>query len=142
MTKEFLAQEQSNAAILRLVMEAIGKGDNATVAKYMSEHMVHENPFSGSHKGLAEVNNARKQTFIALGISKVDIKGIFAEGPTQAIALLQVHGTDASGKPWSMPAANLFEIVEGKITSLLPFYYDTGRLREIAATRQAPAAGK
>ena len=50
MSVEHQAQEEANKALLRIVMEAIDRRDVETVSAYMSEDMVHENPFSGSHR--------------------------------------------------------------------------------------------
>ena len=115
MSVEHQAKEEANKALLRTVMEAIDRRDTETVSAFMSEDMVHENPFSGSHRGIADVNQARLQTFSRLGFSRVEVRTIFAEGPTDVLALLDIHGTDAAGEPWTMPAANLFKIVDGKI---------------------------
>jgi ketosteroid isomerase-like protein len=145
MGKEFLAEEESNKALMRRVFDAIGRGDKETLNSLLSEQMViklpYGHPVGGTYRGIAEITKSREQGFAILGISRVDVREIFAEGPSQVIVLLDIHGTDAAGKPWSMPGADLFKIVDGKITELFPFFYDTVRLQEIAGGRRADVDG-
>lgn len=140
MTEVFHSEKELNREVMKNVIEAIEKGDVQKLNSYMADDMVHANPFTGTHRGIDEINKARNRVFGELGINKVLLKDIFTAGPGDVITLLEVHGTDVDGNTWMMPAANLFKLAHGKITELVPFYYDTGRLREVIAGRQAAAS--
>lgn len=64
---------------------------------------------------------------------------IVSDGPTRVIGLVDAHGTDTRGDANEMPVAEIFEVADGKVTEVRPFYWDQSRLREITGTAGGPS---
>jgi ketosteroid isomerase-like protein len=140
MKNEFLVQEEANKEIMRRLFYALGQGDTKTIDSFLSEQCVFKipdgHPVGGTYKGIADITKYREKAYSVLGISRIDIREILAGGASTVMVLLDVDGTDAAGKQWSMPCVDRFSIVDEKITEMIAFFHDTARLREIAGGRQ------
>jgi ketosteroid isomerase-like protein len=141
MGNKILAQAEANRELIRRVDDALRRGDMATVNSLFDEQCVLQiadgHPAGGTFKGIDNVNKARARMKAVLRISHVETQAIVADGSPLVMSVVQASGTDAAGKPWSMPVAEVIKIVDGKISELRLFFLDTARLQEIAGGRQA-----
>jgi ketosteroid isomerase-like protein len=139
--REQKKQGEANRALVRRTDEALARGQMETVYSLFDEQCVLElpagHPLGRIYKGLDEVNKARARMKKVLGISHYEVVADAAYGPHMVMLLLNVGGTDAADKPWSMPVMETVEIRNGKIARFRLFFYDTVRLRQIAGGRQA-----
>jgi ketosteroid isomerase-like protein len=87
-------------------------------------------PVPGRWRG-QDATAAAARVFEVCGTTGITIREIIADGPNRVIGLVDAHGTAANGRSWTMPVAECFWIVDGKVTEIRPFYWDLVKLREI-----------
>jgi ketosteroid isomerase-like protein len=88
-------------------------------------------PFGGVYQGIAGVQQLFGQMFETWEDLQIAKEAVFGSGD-QVFALLRLTGRSrATGKPVDMPIAELWTLREGKVVSLVPFYFDAGEVARI-----------
>jgi ketosteroid isomerase-like protein len=81
--------------------------------------------------GLDQVLRGIGQVFAALRLTGVTVHEIVADANSErVIGLVDVHGTDHQGKPYTMPLAEVFLVRDGKVREVRAYYWDITRLCE------------
>jgi ketosteroid isomerase-like protein len=127
-----------NRQLISDLYEFAGKGDFARVGELMAADYAlvqsSAHPMAGTWKGAA-ATAAAGQFSQALGISGITVHDIAADGPHRVMSLVDLVGTDGSGRPWTMPLVECFWIENKKIAEVRPFYWDQPELARILASR-------
>ena len=144
MENKHSAHTEENRALIGQYFDAVARRDKAAADALHAEDYVLElaegQPGGGVFKGAAEAAKAGQQMGALLGVTRLDVKEIIADGPERVVILLETHGVDGSGEPWSMSVLRFTTITEGLITKSRLFFQDTARLQEIARShRESPA---
>ena len=134
----------ANRDLVRRQFDAVDRGDRAAVDALHSDdyvlHLTYGMPGGGSFTGAAEIAAARARMIGLLGISKVSLTELVADGPTRGGAVVEASGTTAAGAAWSMPCVELIEVAGDKIVDTRLFFLDTAALRDIAQERETLAS--
>jgi ketosteroid isomerase-like protein len=135
MTNEDLDQAEQNKATITKFYDAIARGDRESLKLLIQPGFttVHApgHPVAGTFKGSAEIVEAGRRSQALFGPTKIRIKELIADSPNRVVAVVEVSGIDASGEPWSVPAVELADVIDGKLAQL-ELFVDTARLDAIA----------
>ncbi|HTZ71657.1 MAG TPA: nuclear transport factor 2 family protein [Acetobacteraceae bacterium] len=107
------------------------------VKQYVSDdlvmHLPPGLPFGGDYLGW----EGYLQTFKELGAFFTDLKSgeqEFACHGNKVIVMASLHGRIAkTGKPISFPITAIWTVEDGKVVDIVPFYYDTKTICDLAA---------
>lgn len=95
------------------------------------EVVVHEAaslPFGGTFEGIAGVQQLFGRMFETWDDLKIAKEKLF-DGGDQVVAILRLTARSrATGTPVDMQIAELWTLREGKVVSLVPFYWDAGEV--------------
>lgn len=127
---------QDNKTVVREFLAASQRGDRAVMAGLLHERFtVHEAdslPYAGEHHGLEGFLALVKRVFTSFRDTRVEIDGMIGEGDTVIVlARLSGHSKHA-GEAFSMPVNEVWQLVDGRIHSITPYYFDTARLNALA----------
>jgi ketosteroid isomerase-like protein len=126
---------ERNRDLIREVYAAADASDFVKLPSLMADDytltQAEGHPVPGTWQG-HEATDAAARVYAACGTTGVTVHEIVANGPNRVIGLVEAHGTDVHGQPWTMPIAECFWIEHGKVTEIRPFYWDIARLRQIA----------
>ncbi|MEE1797689.1 MULTISPECIES: nuclear transport factor 2 family protein [unclassified Streptomyces] len=133
---------ERNREIVRRLYDGVISGDLSALAALRSpDYRVTQapgHPVPGTWTG-DDAGVAGGRVFAALGIEGLTVQEIVADGPHLVIGLVELHGTDAGGAPWTMPVAEYFHLEDGLITDIRPYYWDLVEVRRIAGHRAEAA---
>jgi ketosteroid isomerase-like protein len=126
---------EHNREIVKRMYAVADSGDLDQLSELVAEDytltQAPGHPVPGYWQGKAAAD-AGSRVFRTLNVTGVTVQEIVADGPHRVIGLVQSHGTDTNGQPWTMPVAECFWIENGKVTDIRPFYWDLIELRRIA----------
>jgi uncharacterized protein len=126
---------QENKDLVREIYAIGDSGDLDKLKPLMDDNYVltqaDGHPVPGTWRG-KDADAAEARVFAACGTPGITVREIVADGPNRVIGLVDAHGTDVHGQPWTMPVAECFWVENGKVTDIRPFYWDLVRLRQIA----------
>ena len=131
-------QTERNRTVIQRLYAAATAGDSAAIESLIDDSCVLTqspgHPVPGTWTGREAMLQGMAQVFGVLRNTGITVHEIVADGPTRVIGLVDAHGTDTSGDAYEMPVAEIFEVADGKVTEIRPFYWDQIRLREITAS--------
>lgn len=88
-------------------------------------------PFGGTYRGIAGAQQLFGRMFETWEDMKIVKEKLF-DGGEQVVAHLRLTGRSrATGKPVDMQILELWTIREGKVVSLVPYYFDAGEVGRI-----------
>lgn len=121
----------TNIQIVREMME--GAGQEPMMAKHLSEDVVLRvasgMPYGGDYpgfQGYRDIVGALMGSWSEIAFAPAE----FAAVGNKVVAISRLTGKLPSGKTIDQPFCEIWEIEDGKIVQVTPFYYDT---KEIAA---------
>lgn len=137
-TKEEIEITERNRAIVSELYERVNSGDLAGISSFRDRdyRMVQApgHPVGGTWIGDG-ASAAGGRIFATLGIKSLTVHEIVADGPNRVIGLINLHGVEANGNPWTMPVAECWLVENGVITEVRPFYWDLVEVCRIAGDR-------
>ncbi len=124
--------------IVREFLAASERGDRAVMYSLLHpDFVVHEAPslpYGGTHHGLDGYLKLVRSVFTSFRDTRVEIDSILGENDT-VIVLARLSGRSKCGRvPFVMPLSEVWRLVDGRIRSVTPYYFDTARINEIAGT--------
>lgn len=127
-----------NKQIVRDFLTASQNGDRDGMAALLhTDFCVHEAaslPYAGEHRGLEGFLALVKQVFTSFRDTRADIRQVIGEGDTVVVlASLRGHSKH-TGEAFEMPVNEIWELTDGRIRRITPYYFDTARLNELAGT--------
>lgn len=125
-----------NKQTVRNFLAASQRGDRDTMATLLHvDFCVHEAaslPYAGEHRGLEGFLALVKRVFTSFRDTRVEIQQVIGEGGT-VVVLANLSGFSRhSGEAFDMPVNEVWELVDGRIRRITPYYFDTARLVELA----------
>jgi ketosteroid isomerase-like protein len=130
------AAAEQNRGVIRSLYDALNRGDSAAMAALIDDECVLTqspgHPVAGVWAGRDAMTEGMGKVFAALHNTGATVHEIVADGPSRVIGLVDALGIDANGDPYATPVAECFEVHDGKVCDIRPFYWDQIRLREIA----------
>jgi ketosteroid isomerase-like protein len=129
---------EENRKLIGDLYEFAGIGDYARLAELMDPDYAlvqsPAHPIAGTWIGPVATAAAGRFSQ-ALGISGITVHNIATDGPHRVMSLVDLHGSDGDGRPWTMPLVECFRIENGKVIEVRPFYWDQKELDRIFASR-------
>jgi len=127
-----------NKQIVRDFLNASQIGDHETMAILLHpDAEIREAdslPYAGVYHGLEGFLNLVKTVFTSFRDTKVKIEDIIGEGD-MVIVLASLSGySKHSDERFRMPVAEVWRVVDSRIRSITPYYFDTARLSTLAVT--------
>jgi ketosteroid isomerase-like protein len=129
--------ESDNIRIVKTMAEngILGRWD--IVRPYIADdlviHIPPGLPYGGDYQGW----DGYLRQFKELGAFYTDLKSSpaeFVSAGDKVLVLVTLSGRIArNGKPISIPLVNIWELKNGKVTTLTPYYYDTKSICDLAA---------
>lgn len=122
-------QERENLQIVKTMAENGVKGAWDVVRPYVSDdlvmHVPQGLPFGGDYRGWDGYLNMFKQ----FAVYFTDLKSFeakFAAMDDKVIVMAGLAGrVKKTGKPISIPITAIWQVKDGKVVDIVPFYYDT-----------------
>jgi ketosteroid isomerase-like protein len=141
MPKPSTDRPKRNKELIREVYAVGDSGDLSRLASLMADDYVltqaDGHPVPGTWKG-KNATAAAARVFARCGTTGITVHELIADGPNRVIGLVDAHGIDPNGQPWTMPVAECFWVENGKVTDIRPFYWDLVTLRQtIGAAEQS-----
>jgi ketosteroid isomerase-like protein len=128
---------EENRKLIGDLYQFAGTGDYVRLAELMAPDYAliqsPAHPIAGTWIG-PEATAAAGRFSQALGITGITVHTIATGGPHRVMSLVDLHGTDGDGRPWTMPLVECFRIENGKVTEVRPFYWDQKELDRILAS--------
>ena len=120
---------ERNRELIEALYAATGAGDWAA-----AEEMLHDDfvaveadsmPYAGTYSGKKGLRELFEKVMSFWSDPSLDIHAITV-GETAAVGLLTMHATvRATGERLAIPIAEAFHFKDGKVTRIVPYYYDT-----------------
>lgn len=127
-----------NKQIVRDFLTASQSGDRDSMAALLhADFCVHEAaslPYAGEHRGLAGFLALVKQVFSSFRDTRADIRQVIGEGDTVVVLASLCGHSKHTGEAFEMPVNEIWELTDGRIRRITPYYFDTARLNELAGT--------
>ncbi|EQB15931.1 hypothetical protein RLDS_09445 [Sphingobium lactosutens DS20] len=137
-TQEELDVTQRNRDHVRWIYECVNNGDFAGLAATRRPDyrlmQAPGHPAAGTWIG-EEATAVGGRGFAALGTSSITVHEIVADGPHRVIGLIDLHGTDGDGNPWTMPVAECWWFEDGLMAEVRPFYWNMIEVQRIVGSR-------
>lgn len=134
-----------NKAIVSAFLAAAAAGDRASMAAILAPDAIITEadslPFGGTHVGLAGFEALVRRVFLLWRETRVEIERLIAEGE-HVVVLATMHArSKADGAALRMPIAEIWQLEDGRVREIRPFYFDTQRFNEIlGASAGGPTA--
>lgn len=126
----------ANRALVETVYAAAGAGDWTAVRGYMADDLVIVEaaslPYAGRYTGPDALHVLHAVVSGYWSDFAIDFRGMTAGGDTVVCELLISGKSARTGDAFTMPLLELWRIRDGKVSEILPFYFDTARLAKIA----------
>lgn len=122
--------------VVKQLYASAAEGDWEAFASYCREDVVireaPSTPYPGEYRGMdgfrAIFQRVFVETFAHFEAAPID----FTEGEDHVIVIVQVSGVGKkTGRPFSMPLAEVYRFEGGEVAEILPFYWDPALLDEI-----------
>lgn len=112
---------------------ALGKGDHPAAVALLDDDIVAieppGHPAAGTYRGKAELVPAIPGIMAAMGWRGSEVHQLLASGDV-VVALLDVLMTSPDGTQFEMAVAEVWQLRDGKLIRVQPFYYDTHLLAQ------------
>ena len=125
-----------NRALIETVYAAAGAGDWAGVRAHMADDLVIVEadglPYAGRWTGPDALHELFGVVSGFWSDFAVELRAMTAGGDTVICELLVRGRSTRTGEEFDMPLLELWRVRDGKVSEILPFYFDTARLAGIA----------
>ncbi len=116
-------------AVAHAVYAAAGSGDWETAERYLSDELViveaDNLPYAGTYTGRGALRELYGIVMAYWAEPELEFHAMTA-GDDHVVSMVTFHMTSRrSGKRLSMPLTEVFQIEDGKIVRIQPYYYDT-----------------
>jgi ketosteroid isomerase-like protein len=133
---------EANREVITRLYEAADAFDMDTIQSLFAERCVliqaEGHPaVPGSHEGRDAVVATSARAFTEMRSTGVTVLEIVADGPHRVIGLVEAHGTDLTGEPYTMPVAECFLVEAGQVIEIRPYYWDLVALRRVLGVASA-----
>lgn len=129
-----------NKQIVRDFLSASQSGDRDTMAALLhADFCVREAdslPYAGEHRGLEGFLALVKRVFTSFRNTRADIRQVIGEGDTVVVLANLCGHSKHTGEAFEMPVNEIWELTDGRIRRITPYYFDTARLNELAGATQ------
>lgn len=128
----------SNRAIVERFLQAARERDIPTMQALTTPDVrvleAASLPFGGEHVGLDAFLALSRTVFSQLGITTLRIERIIAEEDL-VVVLASIRGTPPGMAPFEMPITEIWQVRDGRIREIRPFYLDTHLLLALVQPR-------
>jgi ketosteroid isomerase-like protein len=118
----------SNRAIVERFLQAARERDLATMRALSADDIrvieADSLPYGGEHVGLDAFLELSRQVFRQLGITELRIERIIPDEDL-VVVLATIRGTPPGMAPFEMPITEIWQVQDGRIREIRPFYMDT-----------------
>jgi ketosteroid isomerase-like protein len=133
-------QEQRNLETIEALYAATGTGNWSTAESMLTEDFfvteADTTPFGGVYRGRKALQELFIHVMSATGVTGINIQQSTAGGDTVVVLLELVLG----GPPVvRVPVAEVFQLRDGKVCEIKPYYFDPRPLCDAVASRKTVA---
>lgn len=123
------ASESELKAVVHAIYAAAGTGDWETLERYLSDNLeiieADNLPYAGSYRGRGALRELLGIVMAHWADPDLEFHAM-AAGDGLVVSIVTFHMTSRrSGRRLSMPLAELFQIEDGKVVKIRPYYFDT-----------------
>ena len=120
-----------NKAIVAAFFTAAAANDHAGMAAILDPEVVvteaESLPFGGRHVGFAAFQALVRRVFLLWHDTRVEVERLIGDGE-YVVVLATMHArSKADGAALCMPIAEVWRLENGRVKTIQPFYFDTGR---------------
>lgn len=131
-----------NRAVVQTIYDAADTGDMAAIERVLADDvvlyepphhpavLVDDRPTPGVWRGRDEVISGVGKVFAAIRLTGVRLNHMPVDGEW-VVGLADFSGTDVQGAPFTMPLAEVFRVVDGKVVEIRVFYFDITQLGKL-----------
>lgn len=120
--------ERGATTVAAEIYDAIQRGDYPAVAARLSPDVelveAEGHPLPGRWSGRDQVLAALPEVMARVGMTGMTVERVVGDAE-RAVGLIELHLTDRDGVSFMMPVAEVWTVVDGLVTSVRPYYFDT-----------------
>lgn len=88
-------------------------------------------PYGGTVTGIEGFHELVRRVFTTWRNTRVTVERMIAEDDCVVVLATMSGESRACGTPFTMPIAEVWRVVEGKVVEIRPFYFDTKHLCDL-----------